>query len=331
MDNHVLVPLDGSSLAECVLPHTLAIAEALKARVTLLTVLARTNDPYQVGSIDLFDWALAKKIAASYLEEISQRLRQSNVETDTDLWEGQAAEGIISYTRTHAVNFIALSSHGSSGLSGWNISSVVQKVVLRANISILIVPAYHFTNLEPTGLRYERILVPLDGSLRAEYVLPIALRLAAFHHAMLLIAHVVAKPELPSRLPPTTSEMEMVDQLVACKQLKAENYLAQLVSEFSFTSLDIQTRLIVGENPIRALHDLVEKEDVDLVILSAHGYTGDSSWPFGKVTLSFIEYGNTPILILQDLAPDRIAPTKAENAVQERFPSRHKILLGHDA
>ena len=78
---------------------------------------------------------------------------------------------------------IILSSHGQSGLSEWNVSSVVQKIVLRARTSIMIVRAYQRIPPETAGLRYRRILVPLDGSQRAECVLPVAVTLARSHEA----------------------------------------------------------------------------------------------------------------------------------------------------
>jgi nucleotide-binding universal stress UspA family protein len=74
---------------------------------------------------------------------------------------------------------------------------------------------------------------------------------------------------------------------------------------------------MVSENIISTLHETVEKEQIDLILLSAHGYSGDSKWPYGSVVTSFISYGNTPLLIFQDIPRNLKKDTDAEVGVQE--------------
>jgi hypothetical protein len=66
-----------------------------------------------------------------------------------------------------------------------------------------------------------------------------------------------------------------------------------------------------------SIYDLVDQVEADLVMMSAHGYTGKSRWPYGGLVISFIAYGNTPLFILQDLPRERIEPTEAELAARE--------------
>jgi nucleotide-binding universal stress UspA family protein len=65
------------------------------------------------------------------------------------------------------------------------------------------------------------------------------------------------------------------------------------------------------------LHELVAVEDVDLVVLSAHGYSCKTKWPYGSVTASFIDYGTTPLLVVQDLSTGVIEHTQAETTTRE--------------
>jgi nucleotide-binding universal stress UspA family protein len=69
---------------------------------------------------------------------------------------------------------------------------------------------------------------------------------------------------------------------------------------------------------VSSLHTQVEQEQADLLILSAHGYGGETRWPYGSVVISFIAYGTTPLLVLQDLPQERIEPSPAEIAAKER-------------
>lgn len=90
--------------------------------------------------------------------------------------------------------------------------------------------------------------------------------------------------------------------------------MKQLQSQLS---LDVQTRLLVSDDAAATLHDLVDQENVDLVVLSAHGYSGRTKWPYGSMVVNFIAYGTTPLLIVQDLTPDEVERTQAEVAARE--------------
>ena len=117
------------------------------------------------------------------------------------------------------------------GLSDWYTSSVAQKVIQRVGISVLLVRAWRpEASCEPAHWgeqRYHRILAPLDGSTRAECVLPIATALAERADALWLV-HVVPRPELFQRLPLTTDEEALLEQIGKRNQQQAEHYFEQL-------------------------------------------------------------------------------------------------------
>lgn len=317
MIDHVLVPLDGSPLAECVLPHVLAVSQAFEARVTLLRVLGYVREADRLQAVDPLDWQFRKAKAEAYLQGITARFQEAGLQVHNTLVEGKAADRIIEFAHNHDVNLIALSSHGRSGLSGWNVSSVVQKIILRAYTSTLLVRAYQPISNDFTGLRYRRLLVALDGSQRAECVLPVAINLACFFKAQLLLGHVVSKPEMPRLGPLTQLDIELASQVVKCNEKEARRYLKQLRSRISTEGLDLHTHLRVGEHVTTVLHDLVEQEKIDMVMLAAHGYTGAIRWPYGGVTTSLIAYGTTPLMIMQDLCLEEIKDTQAEIAVRQ--------------
>jgi nucleotide-binding universal stress UspA family protein len=311
MLDEILVPLDGSAVAECVLAHVIILAQVFGSQVTLLHVLAASGSP-EKAQVDPLDWHLRKAEAQAYIEEVSGRLRQADVRPNTALLEGPAAERIIEYAHEHDVDLLVLSSHGRSGLSGWNVSSVVQKVIQRVNKSTMVVRAYRPGN-DVDGIRYRRILVPLDGSQRAECVLPVATKLAQQHQAELLLAHVVTRPEVFRQTPLTAEDNELIDQLIERNQAAASKYFEQLRSRLS---IEVETRLFVSNNITTTLHNLVEEEEIDLVLLTAHGRSAEKLRPYGSLATSFITYGTKPLLIIQDLPPKEIEPTQAEIAVQ---------------
>jgi nucleotide-binding universal stress UspA family protein len=318
MLNRILIPLDGSSLAECVLPHALSLAKATGAKVTLLQVVGQSVTGGRSRSVDPMEWHFSKAEAEAYLAQVAERLRAAGLPAEEILREGDAAVRVIDYARNHNVDLIALSSHGRSGLSGWNVSSVVQKIMWRAHLSTLLIPAYQSVSSDLTGLRYGRILAPLDGSQRSECVLPLASALAVHHGSQLTLLHVARRPELPRRAPPTKTDLMLADQIAERNRLEAGVYLEELQSRLP---LPVEKRVLVSENIAAEVHVFAEREAADLVVLSAHGYSGGSRWPYGSLTSSFITYGATPMLIVQDLPFNEIETTAAERAAREN--SKH--------
>jgi nucleotide-binding universal stress UspA family protein len=291
-----------------------AVGQALNAKVTLLRAVVREVTPGS-GAVDPLSWHMRKSEADTYLNEVAEQLREVGLMVKTVQAEGEPPGRIIAYAREEDVGLIILSSHGKSGLSRWNISSVVQKVILQAYAPTMIVRAYHAYPEELTGLRYERLLVPLDGSKRAECTLPWAKSLAEFHGAKLLLAHVVNRPEVPRRAPLTQEERELVERLTELNRQEGETYLRDVKSRLGSVG---EAHLLVSDNPAAALHKMNDEEEADLVVMAAHGYSGQARWPYGSVALNFIAYGSKPLLMIQDVPPEEAAMTEAEKAARER-------------
>lgn len=330
MFHRILVPLDGSVLAESVLPHAIAFARAFDAQVTLLRVLEPPTD--EMVAVDPFSWQMAKVEVRTYLDAIVQRLQEIGLSADMLLLEGRAADAVVNYVHNDGIDLIVLSSHGASGLSAWNISSVAQKVIQRATCSVLLLRAYHpaptasgTTIPTPFGadMRYQRILLPLDGSPRAECVLSPAQRLSRYYNAECTLVHVVQKPAMPRRLPLTAEEKMLVERIVTCNWEKAKTYIAELQNRLEG---DIHTTILVDDDVAETLHGVVDQEQVDLVVLSAHGYSGKRRWPYGAITSSFIHHGTTALLFVQDLAQTERPLSQAEMLTLEQ-PGHGRVQM----
>lgn len=315
MFRNILVPLDGSTLAECVLPHALSLSTAMDAHAILLHVLERPRDTGSLQPVDPLRWVLKKHEAEGYLKRLSIRFKESGLDVDYALQEGSPAEVIINHSHLADVDLIVLSTHGSSGLSGWNVSSVVQKIILRANKSVMLVRAYQLPDEDVEKVPYHRIFVGLDASARAELVLPLAVRMAQYYNASLTLGTVVQKPDIVSRLPLSDEDALMVERVAERNQIAAAHYLEQVRAQLSPTGIEVNTRLELSTNILSSLHNMAQDEKADLVMLVAHGRSADGRWPYGSVTTSFIAYGNTSLFIMQDLDKNDIQQTMAEQAM----------------
>jgi len=317
MFDPILVPLDGSLLAECVLPHVVAIARAFNTKVILLRALEKNRTNGSAQLFDLLNWQIKKTEAKLYLEKISARLIKSQLRIDATVLEGLVAKSITEFAQSQGMKLIILSSHGHSGVSQWGISSVAQKIILSAPTSVLIIRAHQPASSEVVEQAYRRILVPLDGSRRAENVLPMIAHLARFHNSQIHIVIVVTTPEMARQLPPVQEDIDLSNRIVARNREEFIRYLEQVRLSSSLNGIPLQTHLLTSDSAPAALHGLVEQENIDLVALSAHGYSGNNQWPYGSMVNNFILYSKVPLLIVQDL-PTKEEPVLVDRSTRER-------------
>ena len=304
MIDTILVPLDGSQLADCVLPHVVAFARSFDAEVTLMRMLEKNQVGTSAQLFDLLNWQINKTRAALYLEKTKAYFQESGLQAETIVLEGLEAEGITEFAQNQGMKLIILSSHGRNGLTQWGISNITQKIILSAPTSLLIVRA-HQPGAYPGELAetpvYRRILVPLDGSQRAENVLPIITQLAHFHQSQIHLVQIVQTPEMARQMPPAREDIDLSNRLVARNREEAGRYLEQVKLRSYLEGIAVQTHLMTSDNAAVALHQLAEQEQIDLVTLSAHGYSGMHQWPYGSMVNNFILYGKVSLLIVQDL------------------------------
>lgn len=316
-DHQILVPLDGSVLAECVLPYVVATARVFGSKIILLRVITPTGNTIENHVIDPLSWEMKKAEAESYLQGKKDQLGQILAPIESYLLEGQPAEKIIEFARNEEVDLIALSSHGQSGLNEWNISSVVQKIILQSQKSILLIRAYNVMDVGLQDIKFQKISTPLDCSQRAELILPMALKIARFFNTRLFLANVTLEPEITCRNPPSQEDLERVEHLTRCNKNYMLNYFDQMIAQITSQGIEVEACVETSKRVSETLHGMMEREKVDLVLLTAHGTTGSQKWPYGNISTSFIIYGSTPIIILQDLMPEEIEVSQAAMVARE--------------
>jgi nucleotide-binding universal stress UspA family protein len=304
MFESILVPLDGSQLAECVLPHVIVTGQVFDAKIILLQVLDKNRADASTQFVDLLNWQINKTEAKLYLEKVRDQLQSSGLQVGANVLEGLTAEEITEFAQHQGMKLVILSSHGHNGLRKWAISSITHKVIFSAPTSVLIIRAPQLK--EQT---YRRILVPLDGSLRAENVLPTVALLARSCQSQVQVVHVVKTPEMARHLPSMQEDIDLANRIVMRNQEEALHYLDQVKYHSPLAGVDVKAQLIVSNNTAVAIHELVEREQIDIVVASAHGYSGISQWPYGSMVNNLIQYGKVPLLVIQDLP---LKPKKEE-------------------
>lgn len=252
--------------------------------------------------------------AKSYLSMWNRRLQAKGLQTEVVIQEGDAANRILEYINSHDVDLLVSCSHGNSGLTGWSAGSVLHKVVSRARISIMIIRAHKPARGFLEAFPIRKVLVLLDGSKRSEYVLAPVSKLASLHDAQLILTHVVRKPETPRYTPLSREDSDLSNRITERNKQEALKRLELFQSRLTG---NIRTHVLVSDNVAESLHDLANDENVDLVALSAHGYSGKTKWIYGSVANTFIDYGTTTVLIVQDLQREQVEYTWTETAIRE--------------
>lgn len=293
---HVLVTMDGSEPARRALPMALAAIRACGSpRVTLLRVLTPDKDPSPVHALE---WALARAQAEADLRRSAAEFELPSIQVETVVVEGRVAEQILRFIETSEVDLLVLASHGSDDARDWPMGGVARKLVHSSNTSVLVVPS----DAEPKSL--ERVLVPLDCSVRAECVLPLLPKLAEAHDPLFCLAHVVPEPEISHRLPAGSRDSELVNEITTRNRQRAELYFRSLCERMRGRGVRAETVLLSDTNPARVLERYASELGVGLALLSAHGAAGDADEAYGSVTRRLLDSLLTPLWIVQDLPPN---------------------------
>jgi nucleotide-binding universal stress UspA family protein len=142
MYQRIMLPLDGSPLAEQALPHAIAIAEHFQAEVILMKVLAPLPRPPEATPA-CFQTAeeASMRLAREYLERVAAGAQQRGIRVHMATTEGRPHLQIIQYAETNQVDLIVMSTRGQSGLSRWLMGSVADRVVRGASVPVLLVRA----------------------------------------------------------------------------------------------------------------------------------------------------------------------------------------------
>jgi nucleotide-binding universal stress UspA family protein len=353
MFNRILVPLDGSTLAERAIPHAEQLARIFGSNIILLQVLDPASYDENPNPVDPLSWQIRKAEADMYMNGIAARLREDLRESapqtrgrgekmarvEYTIREGKTAENIVNFAHSEAIDLLVISTHGSGGLSRWNISSVTQKVINLIYLPVLIVRAYNQPKTEDARIRYRRILLPIDSSRRAEYALPVGIALARGEISMglaseadnlspdpsapaasspqtkLILAAVIKPPEIPIPEPYPAEIEQLSQQLLNVSRQAVSNYLNEMKERLS---VECETSILENISVSSAIQELAsQEEDIDMVVLCAHGYTGQTSWPYGSVARNYMEHGTKPVLVIQDVPRSQAQPTAAEIAAEK--------------
>ncbi len=319
MFRRILVPLDGSSLAEHALPLAARLAKVSGGTITLLHISSITME-YGPALAQPFMYAesmLEDEIAQGhlYLDDIARSPVLKDITVHREAISGEVAQGILDFAQSDAADLIVICSHGRTGFKRWAVGSIAQKVARYSTKPVLIVNSGHATLpiAAMTSAHPISVLVGLDGSSLAETaLLPAAQLSAALNAPEKGTLHLLRVVELVQSMrdEATATINERNEQTVA----EARTYLQKVeqrlqgrdlahfdlnVSSSTAASYDTADTLVREAEQGERRDDGTEHEGYALIALATHGRGGLKRWVMGSVAERVLGSTKLPMLIVR--------------------------------
>lgn len=315
MFQHILVPLDGSSLAEQALPIAARLARKMRSSIVLLRTSSLNVEygPYfsQAGLMRgaMIEDELAR--AKSYLENIAQLQMLAGIETTIAAVPGIPAISILSYVDANAIDLVIMGSHGLSGLKLWMLGSVTSHVCRHCTAPVLVVREdQHLCQDESSPLR---VLVALDGSPFAEAVLEPVIHLTsaltAPYQGTLHLTQLVRLPTYEDELIYRQANID-INTMRKSAVLDAGQYLQAIEAKLQ-DSLATQLKVNITwtteecEDVATTLLHIAEHGDAsgkttgcNLLALTTHGRNFLQRWTIGSVADRMLHENRLPLFIV---------------------------------
>ncbi|UCH43028.1 MAG: universal stress protein [Dehalococcoidales bacterium] len=320
MYQRMLVPLDGSELAEVVFTYAKELAGRLDLDIILLHVARQAAEntlPMRKAYIER-----AVEVIQRQSQEIQDKTAAKKegkpIDVRGEVVIGYAADEILRFADENKVDLILMATHGRSGIKRWTMGSVADKILRVTKIPVWLVRAGMPDEIVYGQWPTTTILLPLDGSEQAESVLPHAETLAkqrGIEQVDVVLLRVCEPPSRPSYYlaePGVTyaplSEPEAIEshinwqkyiegEMVKSKQVAGE-YLEKVEKRFKDSNISVRSEILEG----RAAEEIVEyanKNPFNLIVMSTHPRSGLRRLVYGSVTENVLQGVNRPVLLVR--------------------------------
>jgi len=277
MYTKVVVPLDGSPLAEVALPYAEEIAAKMGSDMVLLTVL-----PSESGEEYKNHLTYSKKIMDATRLQVEKYRSNSNghsFKISTATRTGNPAEGILDFAEKGYPSLIVMATHGRSGLSRWSVGSVADKVVRATSRQPLLLIRAKGSHADVRAKRIlKKALVPLDGSVMSEAVLPFICEIARSIQMEITLLQII---------PRTNRSFH-----------NAETYLKDWCHRLAEDGITAGYQVKIGAAADQII-DYAGDTASDLVAMSTHGQTAINLWSLGSVAQKVLLGGDSPLLLIK--------------------------------
>ena len=305
----ILVPVDGSSLSEQVLPYVQQLGLGLSIPVTLMTVVEPS--PPSIGlhlgpsSQEQDTVRHRADHAVAYLNSLADAFRSDGVTVSTLTPSGAPAQEIVQEAEREADTLIAMSGHGRSGVARWWLGSVADRVLHTTDAPLLVI-RFHEGERPTHAEGFSRVVVPVDGSPRAEEILPhVAHITKALGIAVDLVRVVPTWNEYLAMAAPSTNygtaslDTASLDEAFRYNEEEANGYLDRVREDLLKQGVGpVETHSLRGD-PASSIIDVANESPDRLVAMTTHGRSGVGRWVLGSVADRVVRNSGDPVLVVR--------------------------------
>jgi nucleotide-binding universal stress UspA family protein len=304
MYRKVVVPLDGSELAQGVLPHVAEVIRDRGSQVYLLSVAPPVKG-VAPGAVDVRPSPASmqnerqriKREWREYLQAVARQLEPDAASVQVGVCFGRPAEEILTFADTVGADLIAMSAQGRFGIGRWVFGNVVDRVLRGATCPVLLVQARQVQR----RIAYERILVPLDGSELAEQVLPYVKGLIRPQRTRVFLVRVLTAGlgdravALLRSYPPG---LQLATTTLHHAKVQLQGYLRSVATALREQGAVVHTAVRRG-SPADEILAYAAEVEADLVSITTHGLSGMSRWVYGNVAGRVLQGADCPVLLVR--------------------------------
>jgi len=284
----ILVPLDGSNLAELALAYAEELAIAFNSELVLLYVNEPKEDQY-------------RHMHQLYVEEVAERVKEhfkKRARVKTVVLSGEPAEEIIKYAEKNDVGVIIMASHGRSGITGWVMGGVATKLLHTTKVPVMLIRATKLPRKAPRERLLERVLLPLDGSKAGEAAVPYIRKLIDRLGSEVILFGVVAAGQHVRTVGGLDYILYPEPELELAKT-EAREYLERLCQRLAVKKGKVSVSLKIGDDVAGEIIKFAKRKSVSLIAISAHGHSGIEKWVFGSIANKIVHASKIPVLVVR--------------------------------
>ncbi|HEY0809384.1 MAG TPA: universal stress protein, partial [Longimicrobiales bacterium] len=306
MLRNVMLPLDGSGFSELAAPLAISIAKLNAATLHVVRVHVPTVPTAEVTLTTNYE-ELLREYEQAELERVAAQVRERGLAAAMALLEGPVAFALNAYCDDAAIDLVVMTTHGRDGLKRLVLGSVAEELVRTSGVPVLLAhPDSRDTAVSFTPERMGVILVPLDGTVEAESVLPHAVEFALMGNAELLLTKMV----VPSFDVAITIGPDSLRRYLDHLRDQAEAYLAKVAARLP-SDLRVRTAAATGETAAAGILACAEREKADLIAMVTHGRRGWQRIALGSVAESVTRNASMPVLLVRLVASTAHADVQA--------------------
>ena len=306
MYRNVVILLDGSELAESVLPH---VAEVIRDRGSCVHLLSVAPSPRGIApaGVDVHSFSAdvpeersrIQQELIEYLRTVARKLEPVAADVWLAVRHGRPAEEILAFVGDVGADLIAMSTHGRSGISRWVFGSVADRVLRGATCPVLLVRAGEGAVAAPPP--YQRILVPLDGSDLAEQIVPYVKALVGPEGTRVYLVSVLTTGIADRTVTLLTSYppgLQLATTALQYAEVQLQSYLRSVAAALREQGAAVHVAVLRG-SPADEILTYAAEIGTDLISMTTHGFSGASRWAYGSVAARVLQGASSPVLLVR--------------------------------